>query len=182
VCKFHGSIDWIVADRQESPSKLDLLFDKSNANRLRQKTGHVEDDRRLWRYRTWDQLEKWISGREFQSPPKGASLRIVGIAGLGSYKPLHTIPGLGQVWWTGIGALCEADAAIVVGFSMSNFDAMAQMAFAEVARARHIENRPLHVTVIDPRIDEGLKTRFRGVFRQVEFVDSGHETVDWSQL
>ena len=47
-------------------------------------------------------------------------------------------------------ALYEADVAVVVGFSLSDFDAMAQMQFAEVARRRHGEGRPLHVKVIDP--------------------------------
>jgi len=77
-------------------------------------------------------------------------------------------------------ALYEADCAVVVGFSMSDFDAMAQMQFAEIARQRLDENRPLNVIVIDPFFDETSKDRFLRVFRTVDFVGSHHETVDWT--
>jgi hypothetical protein len=180
VFKLHGSIDWIVAHRSEAFSKLDLLFDKKNANRLEQDTGHVEDDFRLWRCRTGEQLQEWISGRDLQSIPEHASPRTVGIAGLGAYKQLHQIPGLGDVWTRGMRALYEADRVVVVGFSMSDFDVMARMQFAEVARKRWDESRPLKVIVIDPSVKEIAKERFRRVFRSVEFVSSNHETVDWT--
>ena len=180
VCKLHGSIDWIVAHRCESFPELDLLFEKENANRSNQDTGHVEDDCRLWRCRSRDQLHQWISGRALQRVPKRASSRTVGIAGLGTYKQLHQIPGLCPVWANGMRALYEADVAVVVGFSMSDFDAMAQMQFAEVARTRHSEGRPLQVTVIDPCVNDAAKERFNRVFRSVEFVSSRHEDVDWA--
>ncbi|MHB8974710.1 MAG: SIR2 family protein [Pirellulaceae bacterium] len=97
VHKLHGSIDWIVAHRSEQFSKLELLFDKGNANRLSQITGHAEDDFRLWRCRTRNQLREWVSGRDLQLIPSGGSARTVGIAGLGAYKQLHQIPGLGPI-------------------------------------------------------------------------------------
>ncbi len=181
VCKLHGSIDWIVAHRSESFSKLDLLFDKENANRRETNTGSVEDDCRLWRCQTVEQLQKWISGRNLQAIPEGVSPRTVAIAGLGAYKQLHQIPGLGVVSARGMRALYEADHAVIVGFSMSDFDVMAQMQFAEVARARQTDGRPLSVTVIDPCLmSEAAKNRFRRVFRSVTFVDAKHETIDWS--
>ena len=180
IFKLHGSIDWFVAHRSESFSKCDLLFDKENANRSEQNTGHIEDDCRLWRCRTRQQLQEWIAGRDLQSIPDQASPRSVGIAGLGAYKQLHQIPGLGHVWTRGMRALYEADVGIVVGFSMSDFDAMAQMQFAEVARARLDKGRPLPVIVIDPCANEATKDRFRRVFRQDEFVSRHHEHVDWS--
>jgi len=179
VCKLHGSIDWIVADRSGSLSKCDLLFEKDNANQSEQNTGHVEDDCRLWRCRTRDQLRKWMSGRDLQSIPEHAWPTSVGIAGLGAYKQLHQIPGLCRVWAHGMRALYEADVGVVVGFSMSDFDAMAQLQFAEVARKRREESRPLRVIVIDPFQNEATKARFQRVFRSVEFVSSHHETVDW---
>jgi hypothetical protein len=183
VFKLHGSIDWIVAHRSQPISNHVLLFDKKNANRLEQNTGHVEDDCRLWRCRTGEQLQRWISGRDFQSIPEHASLRTVGIAGLGAYKQLHQIPGLGEVWTRGMRALYEADRVVVVGFSMSDFDVMARMQFAEVARKRWDEKRPLKVIVIDPYLKKKIdKERFLRVFRSVEFVTSNHETVDWNLL
>jgi len=180
ICKLHGSIDWIVAHRSESFEKLDLLFEKENLNRLEQNTGHVEDDCRLWRCRTRDQLQTWISGRELQLIPEHAGPRTVGIAGLGAYKELYKIPGLGRVWATGMRALHNADVAIVVGFALSDFDAMAQMQFAEVARKRQSDSRPLPVIVVNPSAGEITKDRFRRVFRFVDFVSDSHETVDWN--
>ena len=179
VCKLHGSIDWIVAHRSESLSKLDLLYDKENTNRSEQNTGHLEDDCRLWRCRTREQLRSWISGRDLQTIPQNASPRTVGIAGLGAYKQLHKIPGLGLVWAHGMRALHEADFAIVIGFSMSDFDAMAQMQFAEVIRNR--QDRPLRVVVIDPFANEEARSRFCRVFRAVEFISRHHEDVNWSR-
>jgi hypothetical protein len=182
VCKLHGSINWIVADRQESFSKLDLLFDKPNSNRTEQNTGDIEGDYRLWRCRTREQLRNWMSGRDLQLVPQDAGSKTAGIAGLGAYKQLHQIPGLGRVWTHGMRALAEADIAIVVGFSMSDFDAMAQMQFAEVARKRQEERRPLRVKVIDPFIEKDGEDKFRRVFRYVEFDKRHHEDVDWSRI
>ena len=182
VFKLHGSIDWIVAHRSETFSKLDLLFDKKNANRSQHNSGHVEDDTRLWRCRSQEQLSNWIGGRDLQMIGDGAAPRTVGIAGLGAYKELHRIPGLGAVWVRGMRALHEADLAVVVGFSMSDFDAIAQMQFAEVARARYRKERPLRVIVIDPSVNEAGKERFRHVFRAVEFLEQNHQTVDWTRL
>lgn len=180
VCKLHGSIDWIVANRAENLSKLDLIFDKENANRSARKTGFVEEDYRLWRCRSWQQLEKWVSSRDLQSLPEEAAPRTVGIAGLGAYKQLHRIPGLGCVWTRGLRKLYEADKAVVIGFSMSDFDAFAQMQFAQIARARATENRPLQVTGVDPYIENPMRERFHRVFRTVDFVKCAHETFDWN--
>jgi hypothetical protein len=182
VLKLHGSIDWIVAHRSDPLSKLDLLFDKENENRREHNTGHVEDDCRLWRCRMREQLQKWISGRALQGVPENASPRTVGIAGLGAYKQLHQVPGLIFPWARGMNELYKADLGVVVGFSMSEFDAMAQMQFAEIACKRLEEGRPLSVIVIDPFANETTKERFRRVFRFVEFVRSRHEFVDWNSL
>lgn len=62
---------------------------------------------------------------------------------------------------------------------MSDFDAMDQMQFAEVARTRHGEGRPLPVTVIDPNQSTASMEKFRRVFREVEFEKNQHQYVDW---
>jgi hypothetical protein len=178
VSKLHGSIDWIVAHRSDPPSKRDLLFDKKNENRRGRDTGHLEDDCCLWRCRSREQLETWISGRDVQWAPE----KTVGIAGLGTYKQLHQIPGLIFPWVRGTRDLYHADLGVVVGFSMSEFDAMAQMRLAEVARKRLEDGRPLPIIVIDPVEDEATRERFRRVFRSVDFVKSRHEKVDWTRL
>ena len=183
VYKLHGSIDWIVAHRSENFSKLDLLYDKVNVNRSNRNTGNVEDDYRLWRCQRREQLKDWIDGRDLQLVPSNASPRTVGIAGLGAYKQLHQIPGLGLVWTQGMRALYEAGVAVVAGFSMSDFDAMAQMQFAEIARKRQNEDPPLRVLVIDPDAEEkATQERFRRVFQNPKFVPKKHENFDWASI
>lgn len=179
VFKLHGSIDWIIAHRHESFSGLTLLFDKPNEKRRNKDTGFIEEDYRLWQFNSRGQLAKWVSGRDLQ---KGLAWRTIGIGGLGAYKPLHRIPGLGGVWVRGMRALYEANLAVIVGFSMSDFDVMAQMQFAQVARARTQEGRPLRVHVIDPCLTSDAKQRFRRVFKKVKFEKCTHEEFDWSSL
>jgi len=69
-------------------------------------------------------------------------------------------------------ALHDADVAVIVGFSMSDFDAMAQMQFAEVARDRQNQGRLLPVIAIDPFSTEEAKERFRRVFRSVDLLNA----------
>ena len=182
VCKLHGSIDWIVAHRDIPSNKLDLIFEKRNTNRPSGNTGNVEDDYFLWRCQSPDQLSTWMQGRDLQLLPKGAMPSRVGIAGLGTYKPLHKIPGLGPVWAKGMRSLFNADRAIIIGFSMSDFDVMAQMQFAGVVRKRRQEGKPLRVTIVNPCIDDAMKQRFRRVFREADFVERRHEEVNWHDI
>lgn len=185
VYKLHGSVNWIRADRSENFSKCDLLFDKENENRRSSDppTGHVEDDCRLWRCRTLDQTKTWVGGRGVQIVADGAWPLRPGIAGLGAYKELHAIPGLGEIWIRAMQTMYQADRAIVIGFQMSDFDAMAQLQFAASMMKRHEESRPLKVTVIDPgAANQDFIQRFLRVFRDVRFIPERHEKFDWSRL
>jgi anaerobic selenocysteine-containing dehydrogenase len=76
----------------------------------------------------------------------------------------------------------KADTAIVVGFSMSDFDAMAQMQFAEIARCRFRDKRPLRVIVVDPYASEEAEQRFRRVFGEVTFIKEHHESLEWAAI
>jgi len=174
--KLHGSIDWIVVDRDREFSNGDLLFDNQNLSRK----GHVEDDCRLWRYKEREELGDNLDNRDLQKIRKKTWSSTVGLAGLGTYKQLHKIPGLGLVWAWGMRSLYEADHVVIIGFSMSDFDTMAQMQFAEVSRAREREERPLKVTVVDPTVNAAMKDRFSRVFTKVDFVKDRHEEVDWA--
>ncbi len=71
---------------------------------------------------------------------------------------------------------------MVGGFSMSDFDAFAQMQFAAVAQARNREKRPLRVVVVDPCLDPASKDRFRRVFGEVEFEKQDHCEFAWGSL
>lgn len=200
IYKLHGSIDWIVTDGHDRPEGCDFLSGNSSEVRSEEDIAkwnedldqllpdegddkHAEDWCLLWRWKDRCQLKRWLPQRDWQLLPRGAvSARTVGIGGLGTYKPLHQLPGLGHVWVNAMRSLGQADLAVVVGFSMSNFDAMAQMTFAEVACARFQAGRPLPVIVIDPSTDGAAMDRFRSVFRDVKFITKKHQEFDWSTL
>lgn len=184
VFKLHGSVDWIVAD---CGSKFDsdsaaLLFAKQNSNQRGGSTGHVEDDRNLYRYSTRELLRDWVGGHDdMQQRDQDGFPPTPGIAGLGAYKELHRVPGLGLIWANAMRAAYESERLIAVGFSMSDFDAMAQMQFARVAMDRAREQRQMHFVVLDPSAkDEGFQRRFGRVFRDVVFIATPHESFDWT--
>jgi hypothetical protein len=164
IFKLHGSIDWIVASHDNRP----------RTEMFKCLVGHM-NDYCLLRYRTSERLAELYKSRHVFG-------RRIGIAGLGAYKELHKIPGLGLVWSRGMESLDQADIAVIVGYSLSNFDAMAQMQFADVARKREAKNRPLQVIVINPSIARQDKDRFVRVFHQVKFIKKKHEKFDWSSL
>lgn len=184
VFELHGSIDWIVADRDAQLAKCELLFDKPNANRSNVRTGHVEDDCRLWRCRDRRQIRAWINGHHIQKLRQGAWPTTPGVAGLGAHKELHRVPGLGRTWAGAMRAVRDADQLVVVGFSMSDFDTMARLQLSYVARTRHEEEPPLPVIVIDPAADcSPFQARFTRVFHDgVRFVRKSHEQFNWGTL
>jgi hypothetical protein len=143
IFKLHGSADWIVAHRHHRFDQLDLIFDKPNSNRGSEPTKFVEEDYRLWRCRDFQQNTRWMNERDIQQVADGATPDRVGMPGLGLYKPLHTIPGLGRVWINGMQKMLQADEIIVIGFSMSTFDLFAQLQFGHVAKVKLKKRNPL---------------------------------------
>ncbi len=185
VFKLHGSVDWNIADRTKNLSKCDLLFDKPNLNRRknRRRTTHVEEDCRLWRFRSRKQMSDWLSGRDLQSQSPKAWLQRPALAGLGPHKELHAVPGLGEVWIRAMQAVHQANRIVVIGFQMSDFDAMAQLQFAASMMKRHEGRRSPRMTVIDPGAsDPAFSQRFLRVFGDVRFIPERHEGLDWSRL
>jgi hypothetical protein len=65
---------------------------------------------------------------------------------------------------------------------MSDFDTMAQMQFADVARKRQKEDRSPRVIVVDPYANKITEKRFNNVFRLVDFVYKPHQCIDWNSL
>lgn len=181
VFKLHGSIDWIVSHRNDPINGTDLLYEKQNADSVQQETTHVEVECVLRRCRNREQLTSWIKNRELQVVPSGLPPATVGIAGLGAYKPLHRIPGLGPVWVAGMREARCADQLIFVGFSMSDFDVMAQLQFAQMARSIKESASNQQVIVIDPYVECAVE-RYRRVFHDVETVRQAHESFDWSVI
>jgi hypothetical protein len=177
VMKLHGSVDWILLARDTyNPEKCELLFRKENTNAdtSQRPTGAVEDDVDLCRVIKADAVNQVIENRDLSN-------RTFGLAGLGIYKQLHMVPGLGMVWAQAMRVLYEAEEIKVVGFSLSEFDAMAKLQFAGIMSQRRADGRPPPtVKLITPNPDDAMVDRYRRVFGHVTVEAGRHEEYDWA--
>ncbi len=195
VLKVHGSLDWICFARSERCDRrgIRLLFSKTDENRRREKNGNDpcgEDEYDLELFHIHDDttLHHFIDERDLIQ-----GFHRWGLAGLGPQKRVSQIPGLGIVWQRARQELYQADQIVVVGFSFSGYDRLAQIEFARVMAGRD-ENgvAPPRITVIDPalRLDAGqfsdggraLIQRIESVFRPAIPVGLLHEEFDWATL
>ena len=185
VLKMHGSINWAVISRDQIGAfEYPLLFRKEDQNvteTTAKPTGEIEYDHVLLQIPD-DKLANCIENRILQRSDKQYG---IGIAGLGRYKPLDSIPGSGRVWHNAGRALYQADEIYVVGFSLSPFDTMAQLHFAGVIceRARK-KNLPNRVVLIDPCACD-RSPNFRAVFGPdvpIDPIQQPAEEVDWDAL
>jgi hypothetical protein len=185
VLKMHGSINWAVVRRDQAQNfGYPVLFQKEDKNRECENanaTGEEEYDTVLLRIPD-DKLANRIENLDLQP---GHKQYAIGIAGLGSYKPLHQIPGSGEVWFNAIKALREAQKIYIIGFSLSPFDNMARLHFGEVMCGRaEKKNLPQKVVLIDPKASE-LKGNFASVFGpdvQMMLRQQKGEEVQWAEL
>jgi hypothetical protein len=173
----HGSIDWVKIERNPNgyfSNKCNLLFRKENNNLKHTKKTVVDEEDACDLVRVTDRecLRKQIEDRDFQK-----ELKFPGIAGLGTYKPLHKIPGLAVSWANGCKALRNANEIIAIGFSLSPFDGMARLQFASAMLAK--EHRKPKVRVVDPNASI-LKSNFESVFGKVEVIETEWEKLDWT--
>ncbi|MBL7154213.1 MAG: hypothetical protein ISS79_10895 [Phycisphaerae bacterium] len=177
ILKMHGSIDWLVCERGEAEKcrNLKLLFQKKDVNRDNCSGGRAREteyDYELARIKK-EHLEKWIEGRNVQRGP----WKYTGIAGLGSYKQLHKLPGSAMVWAEAAKSLYKCDAVFVIGFSFSPFDAMVRLVFADVMDDR--KQLP-EVYVINPYIDAAYKSTVNGIFGdKVHWVKKEAQAIEW---
>jgi len=185
VLKMHGSINWAVVRRDQAQNfGYPVLFQKEDKNRKCENAnpiGEEEYDTVLLRIPD-DTLANRIENRDLQL---GHKQYAIGIAGLGSYKPLHQIPGSGEVWFNGIRALWEAQEIYIIGFSLSPFDNMARLHFGGVMCGRtEKKNLPQKLVLIDPKASD-LKANFAAVFGpDVEMMlrQQKGEEVQWVEL
>lgn len=191
VLKLHGSMDWICLERDKHHNDpgLELLFTKRDSNRERNppksRTGEVEYDFELLRINNDDRLQGLIKDRH--------SIQVDhfwGLAGLGPQKRISQVPGLAAPWAKARRAIYEAEVIVIVGFSFSGYDRLAQIEFARVMAGREKQNEPApRIVVIDPIVAKSngcmhadglaLMKRIESVFRPAECVGVGHETYDW---
>lgn len=196
ILKMHGSLDWICFARNERRERKNMrrLFAKKDVNRERdgqaqtERSGEDEYDFELFQIRDDEGLRGWIEQRALIQHDHRW-----GLAGLGPQKRVSLVPGLGVVWEHARQALYHADQIVVVGFSFSPFDRLAQIEFARVAGGRDENGATApRVTVIDPALISeggqipawgvGLIQRIEAVFRPVTPVGAFHENFDWGTL
>jgi hypothetical protein len=184
IFKLHGSVDWFAFSRGTANfEKYESLFRKINVDGV---DGDQDARFELCRLRHRDDLQgvlesvgldlQWENARWWPA-----------LGGLGLYKPLHRVPGLGFAWAKAGQALATADTIVVVGFSLSPFDTMARLQLAS-AYLNRTSSEQQRVIVIDPDPWKVVVDRFRKIYgNRVEAplersTKSGHHELDWEEL
>lgn len=184
ILKMHGSINWAVVLRDQVDNfGYPVLFRKEDQNAKNTTPSPNEPEYTCVLLRIPDdKLSNRIENRFFQ---KGNKQYGIGIAGLGRYKPLDTLPGSGPVWHSAGRALYHADEIYAIGFSLSPFDTMARLHFADVMCERTKKSRlPRKITLVDPSACS-LKAAYEAVFGSqtpLKIIQECAEDVDWTNL
>ena len=184
VLKMHGSVDWVAMKRRiGDPQKMTRLFSKTDVNA--EQFSPPPEDREyayeLWRINDAERNDRAIEGRDIQFADRFYDF---GIAGLGSFKPLHQLPGSGLVWARAAGALREAAKIIIIGFSLSPFDGMARLELARAMKARLSEKRPpKDIVIVDPNAESLAQSYLSVLQLPVTLVKSRAEEIrEWSSV
>ncbi len=184
ILKMHGSINWILAPRNKYQNfGYPLLFKKEDKNR---KDTNFPSGESEWDYVLLRVPDKSVALRiekgDLQSSEK-PYYDVLAIGGLGRYKPLDKISGLGEVWVKAMRFLQQAEEIYVTGFSLSPFDSMARLHFAGVMCDRAEKGKlPKMVTLVDPYAYE-LERNFRSVFGDnvpIKTLQKKAQEVDWA--
>lgn len=186
VLKLHGSIDWMMVPRNESPplDKLTKIFSKhdlaSATTELPHLTGEYEHDVELYRIHP-QSLEGVIRNWRYHQLVFD---RRPALAGLGPRKQVSRVPGLGMVWNRTAYALKHADHIVLVGISLSPHDRLLAMELASAMAQRSLDGHTFpHVTAIDPDTTDVLPTRMREIFHTTgHHIRKSHADFDWSCL
>jgi hypothetical protein len=184
IFKMHGSINWILAPRNKYENfGYTLLFKKGDKNREEANfpSGNIEWDYVLLRVPDTS-IATRIENRDLQSSEKPYYLAI---GGLGRYKPLDKISGLGEVWVNAMRFLLKAEQIYIIGFSLSPFDNMARLCFAGAMCDRHGKKKPPpNITIVDP-CDKDPTPNFQSVFgldTPIKPLKKRAEDVDWAKV
>ena len=182
ILKMHGSVDWFLLERGvgQGLKGLTQLFSKTDTNVTEHSANEPVDEAEyaaeLWRADDADVQQAMVKSMT------GLSMFRIwpGLAGLGSYKPLHRLPGSALTWVAAFDALRRAAELCVIGFSMSPYDAMTRFHFGSVMHARkHPVEKAL---VVDPNAN-----RLARVFSDIFAVSPTREPkpaqdADWGKL
>jgi hypothetical protein len=182
VLKMHGSVDWILLERrpEKELEKFIKLFSKTDMNVSDHNDTPPKDEpeynRELWRARDTKTCNAVL---EMDKTGLNNFKYELGLAGLGSYKSLHPLPGSAKTWLNAFRALKEADEIYSIGFSMSPYDKMVRFHFASALNSRL--NPVPKIVIIDPKAKK-LLTSFKGVFGDsIQLINKKAENVDWAK-
>ena len=184
ILKMHGSINWLVVSRDKYLNfGYPLLFRKQDANRGESDWPSGEEE---WDYVLIRVPDPYVGSRiENRALQSSEKPYLVGIGGLGRYKPLDKLPGMGEVWSNAMRTLGHAEEVYVVGFSLSPFDAMVRLHLGGVMCNRsEKKDLPKIVTLVDPHA-RALKENFVSVFgaeTPMEICEQEAQEVDWLGL
>lgn len=185
IFKMHGSVNWILAPRNKYENfGYALLFKKEDKNR---KEANFPSDDIEWDYVLLRVPDTFIATRvENRDLLNSEKPYYLAIGGLGRYKPLDKISGLGEVWVKAMRFLHQAEQIYVVGFSLSPFDNMARLCFAGAMCDRQEKKKPPPgITIVDP-CDENPTPKFQSVFgpsAQIKVIKKHAEDVeDWADF
>lgn len=185
VLKMHGSVDWLVLERRPEPEleRFRKLYSKKDLNAEDEDDlsggGGVDSeyDYELWRAKDTDAADALL---EMLGSGVSNFRRWPGLAGLGRYKPLHTLPGSGPTWQRAFSTLEEAAEIYVIGFSMSTYDTMTRFHFASVMRTRKVPPEKVVLVVPDAvRLAEAFICVFGG---PLTLTAKKAEEVDWGKV
>ena len=185
VLKMHGSVDWIMFERRPETglekfrklfSKRDVRMEEADSSPGEEREEH-EYQMELWRVKDEDTCRA-----VFQMDHGGLTnfQYQLGMANLGSHKPLHKLVGSARTWVNAFSALKRASEIYAIGFSMSAYDRMTRFHLAGAMAERE---QPLRkVVLVDPNA-ECLMPAYACVFGDViEPIATGAEAVNWQQL
>jgi hypothetical protein len=189
VLKLHGSIDWLISSckpeecRPLYPLRKEGLppgLDRENHQAGDVPAEPVDAAERLWQIPDFEVAHNEFKWRDFSI--EGQPPRRLALGGLGLFKPLYNIPGMGMVWRNASIFLWDAAEIVAVGFSMSGFDQMISNMISDIAVRRAERGSPFRVVVIDPSCEDAFCLRYIRVFGNARFVRKPHELVDWESL
>ncbi|MBN1554320.1 MAG: SIR2 family protein [Phycisphaerae bacterium] len=183
VLKMHGSIDWILLERkpEDELEKFTKLFSKKDSN-VEDHSAPPPKEEFEYLWELWRANDTQVLDAIMKRHETGLShfKYIIGLAGLGRQKTLHTLPGTAQVWRNAFQALHKAHEVYVIGFSMSPYDSMARFHLTSVIHAR---KSPLERTVIINPSALSLKKNYHVVFGDpLVLIDKMAEDIDWGKI
>lgn len=181
ILKMHGSINWALYKRNtELTSEARVLYVKRDTE---EEQGRGEPTRKETEYHY--KLIEILDQNEIRRTAAMRKMtdRLPALAGLGSRKPIHRIPGLGWVWERAAQSIFDTNEIIAIGFTFSTFDNLARLALGDAMMQRDQRGLPLSkLTILDMNADALIETYHQIFHLDPTPINERVECVDWNKL